>query len=184
MDRKQHAALLRSVRKIHRSTGIALFLLFMIMGATGILLGWKKNSNEYLMPKTYTGTSSGFSEWLPMAELSELAVRGLQDSLGSEISTVLDRIDARPGKGIAKVIFEEHYWEVQLDGATGEVLSIGLRRSDWLERLHDGTLADMALNTSGGIIKLIYTSVMGLSLIGFCVTGFWLWYGPKMMRRQ
>lgn len=136
------------------------------------------------MPKTYKGSSTELSGWLPMAKLSELAASGLQDSAGTEISTALDRIDVRPGKGIAKFIFEEHYWEVQLDGATGEVLSVGLRRSDWLERLHDGTLADMALQTSGGLIKLIYTSVMGLSLITFSVTGFWLWYGPKVMRKR
>jgi uncharacterized iron-regulated membrane protein len=184
MDRKNHATLLRAVRKIHRTTGIALFLLFLVIAVTGILLGWKKNSNEYLMPKTYKGSSTELAEWLPFSELTETAIRTLQDSLGPKISTSLDRIDARPGKGSVKFIFEAHYWEVQLDGATGKVLSVGLRRSDFLEQLHDGTLVDNALQTGSGIIKLVYTSVMGLSLITFSLTGFWLWYGPKLMRKQ
>jgi uncharacterized iron-regulated membrane protein len=36
---------------------------------------------------------------------------------------------------------------------------------------------------SGDWIKLIYNTIMGLALILFTVTGFWLWYGPKRMRR-
>ncbi|MCB0516205.1 MAG: PepSY domain-containing protein [Bacteroidetes bacterium] len=183
MNRKEHATLLRAVRKIHRTAGIALFLLFLIIAGTGILLGWKKNSNEYLMPRTYKGSSTELTEWLPVSVLTPKAIQALQESVDPDISTTLDRIDARPGKGIVKYIFADHYWEVQLDAATGNVLHVGLRRSDFLERLHDGTLADNALRTSDGIIKLIYTTVMGLALITFSLTGFWLWYGPKVMRK-
>ncbi|MCB0637170.1 MAG: PepSY domain-containing protein, partial [Lewinella sp.] len=80
--------------------------------------------------------------------------------------------------------FADHYWEVQLDGATGEPLQVALRRSDFLEQLHDGSLFDLQLNTRGDWIKLVYTSLMGISLLTFSLTGFWLWYGPKIMRRQ
>lgn len=182
MDRKQQATLLRAVRKVHRATGIALFLLFLIIGLTGLLLGWKKHS-EYLMPPTHKGSSKELQDWLPFAELAPIARQVLQDSVDQHLSTTLDRIDARPDKGSVKFVFTDHYWEVQLDGATGKVLSIGLRRSDFLEQLHDGTLLDNAWQTGNGLIKLIYTSLMGLSLITFSLTGFWLWYGPKVMRR-
>jgi uncharacterized iron-regulated membrane protein len=57
------------------------------------------------------------------------------------------------------------------------------RRSDFVENIHDGSILDRLLQTNG-IIKLIYTSIMGLALIIFVVTGFWLWYGPKRMRRH
>jgi len=42
---------------------------------------------------------------------------------------------------------------------------------------------DKYFGTKGGQIKLFYTSVMGLALLVFTVTGFWLWYGPKRMRK-
>ena len=94
----------------------------------------------------------------------------------------LDRIDIRPDKGIAKFLYANHYWEVQVDCTTAEILSVGKRHSDFLEHLHDFSLLDRELKTSGDYIKLFYTTIMGLSVIIFTLTGFWLWYGPKQMK--
>ena len=41
-----------------------------------------------------------------------------------------------------------------------------------------------AVQSRNSPIKLAYTSVMGLALLGFTVTGFWLWYGPRRMRAR
>jgi hypothetical protein len=30
----------------------------------------------------------------------------------------------------------------------------------------------------------MYTTLMGLSVIVFTLTGFWLWYGPKQMKQN
>jgi hypothetical protein len=73
---------------------------------------------------------------------------------------------------------------VQLDGATGKVLSVGQRRSDFLESVHDGSILDRITGNKTDLIKLFYTSLMGTALMLFSVTGFWLWYGPKRMRRK
>ncbi|HEX8337897.1 MAG TPA: hypothetical protein VF621_14265, partial [Pyrinomonadaceae bacterium] len=73
---------------------------------------------------------------------------------------------------------------VQLDGATGEVLHVERRRADFIENLHDGSILDYLAGTEGGQIKLAYTSIMGLALLTFTVTGFWLWYGPKRFRAK
>lgn len=183
MDRKSHASLLRGVRKIHRATGIALFALFLIVAFSGLLLGWKKNSNGYILPNSQKGVSTELADWMPLDTLKTIALLTLKDSVDQELNPNLDRIDARPDKGILKFSFTEHYWEIQLDGATGAVLSIALRRSDFLEALHDGSILDRSLKLDGGYIKLIYTSVMAMALITFSLTGFWLWYGPKVMRR-
>ncbi|HRG29174.1 MAG TPA: hypothetical protein PLJ00_14850, partial [Chitinophagales bacterium] len=67
---------------------------------------------------------------------------------------------------------------------TGKLLSIERRRSDFIEKVHDGSILDEVFNTSNGQIKLIYTSIMGLALLIFTITGFWLWYGPKRMRKN
>ena len=101
----------------------------------------------------------------------------------SNLSPELERIDIRKQKGMVKFIFEHHHWGIQLDGATGKVLHIGKRRSDFVENLHDGSIVDNALGTNG-YFKLFYTSVMGLALLTFVLTGFWLWFGPKRMRRS
>ena len=95
----------------------------------------------------------------------------------------MDRIDIRPDKGMAKFVFADHFNGIQLDMATGEVLHIEKRRADLIEKIHDGSILDHYLDTGGGQIKLFYTTVIGLALLVFTVTGFWLWYGPKRMRR-
>ena len=108
----------------------------------------------------------------------------MQDSIAANISLELDRIDIRKNKGIVKFVFEKHNWEVQLDGATGKLLHIGKRHSDFIENLHDGTVLDAWFNTSTKPFKVIYTSIMGLALLLFTVTGFWLWYGPKRLKKH
>jgi hypothetical protein len=148
-----------------------------------LLLGWKKNSGGYLLPETHRGTSTELAQWLPIDSLQRIAHRTLLDSVDSNLSTELDRIDARPGKGVLKFVFEAHPWSIQLDGATGKVLNIGQRRSDWIENIHDGSILDDIFGT-GSVFKLVYSSLMGVSLFGFTVTGFWLWYGPKQMKRR
>lgn len=159
-----------------------MFVLFLVISVSGLFLGWKNSSGGYILPKTQVGSSTDLSQWLAIETLETIAKNTLLDSVSSKLSTQLSRIDARPNKGILKFVFEDHYWSIQLDGATGEVLNIGRRRSDWLENLHDGSILDDVLGTKD-VIKLIYTSIMGLALLGFTVTGFWLWYGPKQMRK-
>jgi len=183
MRRKQQASILRTTRKIHRWLGASLFILFLVVSVSGVFLGWKKDSGGYILPKTQRGTTTDLSKWLTTYSLQKIAKQTILDSINPNISTQIARIDARPEKGIVKFLFEDHFWEIQLDGATGDVLSIAKRRSDWIENVHDGSILDDALGTKG-VIKLIYTSVMGLALLGFTVTGFWLWYGPKRMRKN
>jgi hypothetical protein len=108
----------------------------------------------------------------------------LKDSLGQDFSAEVDRIDIRKDKGIVKFNYLNHFSEIQLDGATGKVLSVNHRRSDFIEKIHDGSIIDFYLKTTDGQIKLFYTSLMGLGLIVFTITGFWLWYGPKRMRKN
>lgn len=172
--------MLRDFRKIHRWTGLALFVFFLLIGVTGLLLGWKKEVP--LLPPTAKGASATATDWLPVDSLTSIANAYVMDSIGAHLSLAIDRIDIRPDKGIAKFLYANHYWEVQLDCTTAAVLSVGKRHSDFLEHLHDFSFFDREIKTGNDIIKLIYTTLMGLSVIVFSITGFWLWYGPKRMK--
>ena len=174
---------LRKVRKIHRTMGALLFSLFLIIAITGLLLGWKKNSNGIILPKSFQGTTQSLENWLSLNELQLIAFQTLKDSVDKNIDLNIQRIDARPEKGMIKFVFDNHYFGVQLDGATGKVLAITKRRSDFFENIHDGSILDIIFGTKGEIIKLIYTTIMGISLIIFTITGFWLWYGPKLKKK-
>jgi uncharacterized iron-regulated membrane protein len=180
--RQQQAKILRSFRKIHRATGAALFVFFFIIGITGLLLGWKKNSGGYLLAHSRKGTTTNMSQWLSTDSLSHNATRYLHLHLGHHLSSEIDRIDIRPDKGMAKFVFKDHFNALQLDLSTGQLLHIEKRRADFIEKIHDGSIVDHYLGIPQGWFKLFYTSVMALALIVFTITGFWLWYGPKKMR--
>jgi Trk-type K+ transport system membrane component len=183
-DRKKQANLLRLFRKAHRKTGAFLFIFFFIVSITSLLLGWKKNSYGFILPETETGVSSDLKDWMSIDALQTIAFNTLENSIDKNIKLELNRIDIRPDKGVAKFNFENDYWEVQLDGATGKVLAVSKRNSDLIENIHDGSILDILFNTNSDILKLVYTTMMGTALLTFTITGFWLWYGPKRMRKE
>lgn len=182
--KKTQAKWVKTFRKIHRISGLTLLVFIVIISGTGLLLGWKKHSNGLLLAKSHYGTSTDLKKWLPLDSLHTNACNVLKDSVSPELSTELNRIDIRHDKGMVKFIFKHHFTGIQLDGTTGKLLHIEIRRSDFIEKIHDGSILDHYFNTGNEQIKLIYTSLMGLSMLLFVITGFWIWYGPKNMRNE
>ncbi len=181
--RQRQAKNIRTFRKVHRTMGIFLFVFFFFISITGVLLGLKKHSRDIISPKTYTGTNNNFKEWLPLEDLLLKSNTILQDSIEANISLELNRIDIRKEKGIIKFIYKNNFWEIQLDGANGNLLNIGKRNADIIEKIHDGSILDRYFGTNYGQIKLIYSTITGLALLLFTISGFWLWYGPKRMKK-
>lgn len=179
--RQKQARVLRVTRSIHRLLGISLFVFFMIIAITGALLGWKKDL-AWMQSKTVTGTSQSLSNWMSIESLTRVAQEYMVKE-HPELSPTVDRIDVRPRKGIVKISFTEHYHGLQIDGATGMILLDEYRRADLVENIHDGSWLDDRLG-SGRSFKLFYTSVLSMALLGFTLSGFWLWYGPKRMRKK
>ncbi len=179
---KVQARWIRWFRWLHRKIAIFLFAFFLLIAVTGLLLGIKKQTG--LLAPTQKGVSSDLSTWLPIDSLQKIAVRILKDSVAAGLSPEMDRIDIRPGKGIVKFVFKNHYRGLQLDGTTGQLLLIEKRKSDFIENIHDGSILDKLFGTSGEQVKVSYTLIMGLSLFMLVVTGFWLWYGPRRLRKS
>lgn len=184
LSRKRRADILKFARKIHRTTGAALFIFFFIVALSGLFLGWKKHSGGLVLADSHKGRSTDPKNWLPIHELKEAAIKHARENISALISTEIDRIDVRPDKGMVKFIFVEGYWGVQVDCTTGELLHIERRYSDLIENIHDGSYLDRVFGTSYGQIKLIYTTVMGFALLTFTITGFWLWFGPKRFKKH
>lgn len=182
--RKSQAKLIRIFRKVHRTTGALLFVFFFLISVTGFLLGIKKHSGGVILPDTKIGSTTQLTKFLPLDNLQNSASKYLSDYLKETKAIEIDRIDVRPDKGIVKFSFKSNFYEVQLDGATGNLLQIDLRRSDVVEKIHDGSIVDYYLGFESGVFKLFYTIIMSLALMVFTITGFWLWYGPKQMRKS
>lgn len=181
MDTKSVAKNTRWHRKIHRYFAIASFFFLLMISATGLLLTWKKNSGGYLLAASHKGSSTDLSQWLSFDTLHKIAIVTLRDSISADLSPKLHRMDVRPDKGMVKFTFEDHYWAIQVDGATGNVLHLEKRRADFIEHLHDGSFLD---KWTGGFFKLGYGTFVGLSLLLLTITGFYLWINPRRIRKN
>lgn len=164
---------LRWSRSLHKVTGISLAFFVFITGVSGVLLGWKKNV-EILQPANQKGSGILLSNWIPLDRVSQIAQHAMDSVL--QRTVVIDRMDVRPDHGIIKVTFKEGYWEVQVDATSGKVLSIAQRHADWIEHIHDGSILSEWT-------KVFYTNILGLGLITLALSGLWLWYGPKVIRK-
>lgn len=167
---------LRNFRVFHRWIGLTLALLLMISAVTGVLLALKKEV-EIIQPPTQRGVSENLAEWKSLDEISAIAEKALHETYPEQKENSVDRMDARPSKGIVKVLFEAGNWEVQVDGKSGEVKSVEKRYSDWIESLHDGSII------SDGF-KLFSMNFLGIGLLFLIGTGVWLWYGPRRVRMK
>ena len=184
MQRLKQVKLLRNIRKVHRIVGVFLFIAFIVMSISGLLLGIKKHSGGIILSKSRIGSNLDMTKFLSIDSLNSLANNYLHSKVSAALSADVDRIEIRQDKGMIKFTFKEHYYALQIDATTGELLHVERRYADLIENIHDASILDKVFNTDGEPIKLIYTIVMALSLLIFSITGFWMWLGPKILRKK
>lgn len=165
---------LRQFRTLHKWIGISLAFFILTSSITGLMLGWKKNI-PLLQPKMYLGTSAQLAEWKSFDAIAISAKHAIDSVTKRTIE--IDRMDVRPDKGVVKVLFAEGYWEVQVDGKTGKVFSVAQRHADWIEHIHDGSIISE-------FVKVVYTNIIGIGLSILALSGLYLWYGPKVIRKM
>jgi uncharacterized iron-regulated membrane protein len=162
------------IRRVHRWAAVICGLPLLLVIVTGLLLQLKKQIS-WVQPPTQSGSAKQpditFEQILSSAQgVEEAQVKSWDD---------VTRLDVQPKKGIAKVLCKNH-WEIQIDLGTQTILSSTLRRSDWIESLHDGSFfTDWA--------KLGIFLPSGLLLLSLWFTGVWLWWLPiqsKLKKRK
>ena len=159
-------------RKVHYWTSLPLFLTIFVIATTGVLLSLKKDFDS-LQPPTQIGSAPGELR-RPVADLVA-AVATVPGHAGATYRDI-DRIDIRPGDGVAKVILYSRT-EVQVDLATGKVLQVGYRTSDLLETIHDFSFL-------GSWSKYVFSFGTGLLILGMASTGVYLFLLPMLAKRK
>lgn len=117
-------------------------------------------------------------EGAPRASLMAMyeAARSVPEA-GIEDWEDLDRVDFKPDKGVVKFVSASR-WEVQVDTATAEVLSVKYRRSDLIETIHDGSFF------AGDTTKLYLFLPAGIALFVLWVTGMYMFFLPYFKKAQ
>jgi uncharacterized iron-regulated membrane protein len=173
------ANLTRIHRRVHKWFSIPFVFFLVIIGLTAILLAWKKEL--HLIPKTQKSKTEQPRTWIPVENLIAIGRGYMKDSIQKE--SEIDRLDIRPEKGIVKVIFKYHFTEIQIDGYSGDILSVKQRNSDLIEKIHDGSILDFIFRSGSESSKLIYSTITSLALIILGISGFYLWYNPKKIKK-
>ena len=153
-------------------------VLFMfLLGTTGLLLTWKA---ELKLQPTSQNSSNINHLLVPLSVIEQNAI-SYADSL--QLFSIINRIDYRPSKGIAKVRFENHFIELQIDCYTGKVISAKQRTDNIIEMIHDGSILDYLFGNESENVKLLYSSITSICLILLAFSGFWLWFKPKQIKK-
>ena len=158
-------------RKLHRWGSLIIALPILVIIGTGILLQLKKQI-AWVQPPTQSGTTKElaltFDEIIKkVSTISEAEIFGWGD---------IDRLDVRPSKGMLKVRAKNR-WEIQMDTKTGEILQVAYRRSDLIEKLHDGSFFH-------NNVKLFVFLPAALILLGLWITGLYLFFLPYLAKRR
>ena len=159
-------------RKAHRWGAVACAAPLLLVIGTGMLLQLKKQL-AWVQPPTRSGERANVPQQRWPGILS--AARSVPEAEVKSWADI-DRLDVRPARGIVKVRCNNR-WELQIDLATGAVVSSAFRRSDLIESLHDGSFFS-------GWAKLWIFLPCGIILMGLWITGAWLWYLPFGIRRK
>jgi uncharacterized iron-regulated membrane protein len=168
---------LRFHRELHAATGIWIFLVFMIVSFSGVVIAW---------PQTMGMNPPGFNPRIqPMVEPQDGAILGATEAVaiaqkalpGAELRSVT--IPARPGQAIA-VQFLAHQAinaQVYLNPYTGAVLQVRDPSENWAawqRPVHQGS--------GFGAVWKFLVFLSGLVPLLFVVTGVIMW-AKKRKRR-
>jgi uncharacterized iron-regulated membrane protein len=165
----------RALRTLHKVSGLVGSAFLMVIAVTGFLLAIKGRV-EAIRPATRQGGAV-----VSMAEVAH-PERVLAAAYGVGLAELRDVSDVRRfeyhvDKNVYKVLSARGYREVQVDGATGRVLSVGLRNDQRFEDLHDLSLVHPALRST-------LLPVVAVLLFGLGASGVAMYFVPIVRRRR
>ena len=164
----------RLVWSIHKWIGISLGLVLILSAGTGLLLLVKKDY-AWLQPVSHRGAPGEPADYRPIADVYEAVFAMDLPQFRTEAD--IDRIDFRPGRRLHKVRSVHDDLEVQVDAITLQTWGPEVRRSDWLERLHDGSMF-------GDTVHGYAMPLAAILFVVLSVTGYLVWLMPIAIKRR
>lgn len=166
----------RTIWLLHRWLGAAVGLVLLLTATTGLLLLVKKDY-DWIQPPSMQCAEGPAQELRPLHEVFEAVFALGLPQFRTEAD--IDRIDFRPGKRLHKVTSKYDDLEVQVCAITLRTSAPRERRSDWLERLHDGSAFGEFAH--GRVMPVVALILSFLALSGYVM---WLWPKWKRWRKR
>ncbi|MDX2066769.1 MAG: PepSY-associated TM helix domain-containing protein [Fimbriimonadaceae bacterium] len=156
----------RVLRSAHRWVGLTASVFLLILSVTGFLLAIKSRVAWMRPPMTDAQRVSSSAEIVSMERvMTSVLARGIPEirSLAD-----VDRIDYRPKDNVFKVLSKTGYQEVQVDGSTGEVLSVAVRNDQITEDIHDLSIVSKVAHEYA--LPLIAVALGALAISGISIS--------------
>lgn len=166
--------LFRAVWTLHRWLGLAAGLLLLVSAGTGLLL-LRKKEHAWLQPPVMRGAEGPPAALRPLAEVYAAVFALGAPELQSEAD--IARVDFRPQDRVHKVVSKRGDVEVQVCAITLRTSGPAVRRSDWIERLHDGSLF-------GPVGHDALMPAVAVALAVLAASGYVMWGWPAWQRRR
>ncbi len=157
-------------RTIHNWLSIFVALPLLLVMVSGMFLLLKKDV-DWIQPPSVRGESDATPK-ISHADMLA-AVNAVEQTKGLKWSD-FDRIDYKTDRGMVKFMTLDG-WEVQVDTTNGKILSVKERRSDFFEKLHDGTYF-------GEWMKYYILIPSAIFLFTLWITGLYMFIYPYFKR--
>ncbi len=162
----------RTLRLVHYWLTAFTLVTVAVVAITGVLLSLKKDFDVLQAP-----TAEASAPGLPATSINRLVAAVASEPGRSGLGwRDVDRIDVRPGDGLAKVILNDRT-EYQVDLHTLQVLQTGYRTSDFIETLHD-------FSVLGDWGKYLLSLPTGIALLVLWGTGAYMFIKPMLVKRR
>lgn len=165
----------RQTRGFHRWVGILLFPFLLLIAATGFLLATKSTCGFVRPPEADGIEIASLAETITLERAAEsVFALGIAELNKRED---IDRIDYRPRSNVFKIVSKEGYHEVQVDGKSGEILSVAKRFDQFTEDLHDLSFFSKMLNR-------YWLPIVAVSLFALTIAGGIIFVTPMIRRAK
>ena len=174
-------SLLQSVRNLHKKFASVLFVFFFFIGFTGSLLAFKSFFTKTIFENKQVKSEASLMHFLPIDSLEKAAVTAINEKAGTAFKKS-EKVEIKISKGTILFYFKDAY-SIQLNGETGLPLLIEKKYGGIIQDIHDGAILDSWIVNSFSGFKKGYSLIMGLSLLLLTITGTYLWYKPRMIKK-
>jgi uncharacterized iron-regulated membrane protein len=175
-------SLLQQFRNLHKKFASILFVFFFLIGLTGSLLSFKSAFTKVIFENKEISDESKLSAILPLDSLETIATSTLNEKANTKFKKS-EKVEIKISKGTIMFYYKDAY-SIQLNGASGAPILIEKKFGGIIQDIHDGAILDSLVTNKSSLSKKVYSIIMGLSLLLLTITGTYMWYKPKMIKKN
>ncbi len=174
--------LLQKFRNLHRKFASVLFVFFSIVAITASLLAFKSSFSTTLFENKKANTEARYDQFLGLDTLESLATAQINKFAKTKF-TQSERADVKLAKGTV-VFYYKDALSIQVDPTNGAAILVEKKYGGIIQDIHDGAILDSLIKNKSSYFKKGYTLIMGFSLLLLTITGTYLWYKPRLIKKN